>query len=72
MLIYLANFNEDNDLLLVGDDQGYMNFIYINKKIILSSNAYGVWNTNTKANKKNESNQIHIYKVWNFSNIYIL
>jgi len=57
-----ANFNEDYDLLLVGDDQGYMNFIYINKKILSSSNAYGVWSTNTKTNKKNDSNQVHIYK----------
>jgi len=31
---YKANFTEDDDLLLVGDDQGYMNFIYINKKIL--------------------------------------
>ncbi|KAG4097981.1 WD40-repeat-containing domain protein [Neocallimastix lanati (nom. inval.)] len=57
-----ANFTEDDDLLLVGDDQGYMNFIYINKKILTSSNAYGVWNTNSKGNKKNDSNQISFYK----------
>lgn len=40
-----------------------MNYIYINKKVLSSSNAYGVWNTNTKGNKKNDSNQIHFYKV---------
>ncbi|ORX44215.1 WD40 repeat-like protein, partial [Piromyces finnis] len=59
---FTANFNEDYDLLLVGDDQGYMNFIYINKKILSSSNAFGVWSINSKLNKKSEIGQIQIFK----------
>jgi len=45
-----------------------MNFIYINKKVLSSSNAFGVWSTNTKTNKKNDIGQIHIYKV----NVFII